>query len=44
MCKHDFIKVNDVVVCKRCGVTQTHDGKIIFDRKYPSYKSKRRKR
>lgn len=44
MCKHEFVKVNNVVVCKRCGVTRTEDGKIIFDRKLPSYKPKRRRK
>ena len=43
MCKHEFIKINDVVICKKCGITKTPDGKIIFDRKVINYIPKRRK-
>ena len=32
MCKHEFITINDVKACKRCGLTVLPDGKIIFDR------------
>lgn len=44
MCKHQFIKINDVSVCKFCGLTLSFDGKVMFDRKLPNYKKKRRKK
>ena len=43
MCKHVWIKINDICVCKKCGVTRIEDSKIIFDRRLPSYKPKRRR-
>lgn len=43
MCKHEFIKINDIVICKKCGINKTPDGKIIFDRKVINYRPKRRK-
>ncbi len=42
MCNHVWRKVNDVLVCTRCGLTRTPDGKILFDRKLPNYKPKKR--
>lgn len=42
MCSHQWIKFNDVVVCARCGLTRTKDGKILFDRGLPNYKPKKR--
>lgn len=44
MCNHQFIKFNDVIVCGKCGLTTTYDGKVIFDRKIPTYNQKRKKR
>lgn len=44
MCSHQWQKVNDVLVCIRCGLTRTTDGKIIFDRKLPNYKPKKRRK
>lgn len=33
MCSHNFLKVNDVRVCTRCGLTfRNTDGKVMFDR------------
>lgn len=44
MCTHgNTKKINDVRVCLNCGMTITHDNKVIFDRKIVNYKSKRRK-
>lgn len=43
MCAHEWIKLNDVVACTRCGLTRTHDGKVIFDKKLVNYKPKKRK-
>lgn len=43
MCGHVWKKYNDTWVCVRCGITKLPDGKIIFDRKLPNYKSKKRK-
>lgn len=44
MCGHIWKKVNDVYICVRCGLTKTYDGRILFDRKLPNYKSKKKKR
>jgi hypothetical protein len=44
MCNHIWQKVNDVFVCSRCGLTRTTSGKIIFDRKLPNYKKKRKRK
>lgn len=38
MCPHEWLKVNDVFVCLRCGLTRTYDGKIMFDRGLPNYR------
>lgn len=35
MCKHIWTTVNDVRVCRLCGLTMCN-GKIIFDRKLPN--------
>lgn len=43
MCNHNWLKINDVDVCSKCGITKTYDGKILFDRKLPNYKPKKRK-
>jgi len=43
-CPHNFIKINDVSVCKRCGLTFTFDGKVVFDRPIANYGSKTRKK
>jgi len=44
MCNHEWIKINSVTVCMRCGLTRTNDGTIIFDRKIVNYKPKKRKK
>ncbi len=38
MCGHEWVTINDVTVCSKCGITFTYDGKVIFDRKLPKYK------
>lgn len=44
MCSHtNTKKINDVKVCLNCGLTLTFDNKIIFDRKLPNHKSKKKK-
>lgn len=43
MCSHQWRRVNDCFVCMRCGITRTHDGKIIFDRAIVNYKPKKHK-
>lgn len=44
MCKHNWVKVNDICVCSRCGMTRLESGKILlFDRRLPNYKPKKRK-
>ena len=44
MCSHNWLKVNSVSVCTRCGLTRLANGAIIFDRKFPNYKKKKRKK
>ena len=44
MCKHQFIKINDVSVCKFCGLTFSFDGKVMFDRKLPNICNKKKRR
>lgn len=39
-CGHDFNKINDVVVCKRCGLIRTFDKRIIFDRDFINEKNR----
>lgn len=35
MCGHLWIEINDIRVCKRCGMTiSLIDGKVMFDRKF----------
>ena len=34
MCKHEFIKINDVKACTKCGLTVTYDGKMMIDRDF----------
>lgn len=43
MCNHIWERINDVFVCQKCGLTRTYDGKILFDRKLPNMKLKKRK-
>lgn len=43
MCTHEWIRVNDVIACVRCGMTRTSDGKIIFDKRLVNYRPKKRK-
>ena len=44
MCGHTWQKVNDVLVCQKCGLTRTYDGKILFDRKIANYRPKKKKK
>ena len=45
MCNHSNTKkINNVRVCLKCGLTITDDGKVLFDRKLPNYKSKKKRR
>lgn len=44
MCPHSNTKkINDVRVCLKCGMTLTNDGRVLFDRKLPNCKLKKRK-
>lgn len=44
MCNHvNRVKINDVCVCLKCGLTVTTDGKVMFDKKLVNYKSKKRR-
>lgn len=40
MCRHSWIKVNDVSVCKYCGLTFSFDGKVMFDRRFADVSKK----
>lgn len=44
MCGHDFIKINDVSVCRKCGLTRTYDGRIFFDKMLPNRKHPKQKK
>ena len=44
MCRHEWLRINDVRVCKRCGVTLTPDNKVLFDRKLVNPKKKGKKK
>lgn len=45
MCAHsNWQKFGEVWACLRCGLTKLPDGKIIFDRKLPSYINKKKKK
>lgn len=45
MCSHQFIRINDVSVCKICGLTLSFDGKVMFDRALINVgKTKKKKR
>lgn len=37
MCKHEIIKIEDVKVCLKCGMTTFSDGKVIFDKEILKY-------
>lgn len=43
-CSHQFIRINDVSVCKLCGLTLSFDGTVMFDRKLPNYNKKKRRK
>lgn len=44
MCCHEWITINDITVCRKCGLTRMYDGKVFFDRKLPNYKPKKRRK
>ena len=44
MCSHVWLKVNDVQVCRKCGLTAIYDGKIMFDKKINQKRKKQKKR
>lgn len=45
MCNHSaIIKINDVRVCAKCGMTLVDSKKVIFDRKLRPYISKKNRR
>lgn len=44
MCNHKFIKVNDIRVCTKCGVTFTLEGKCVFDRRLIAVLRRKEKR
>lgn len=44
MCSHEWKRVNEVLVCMRCGLTKMPNGKLMFDKKIVNYKSPKRKR
>ena len=32
MCRHDMLKMNDVKICRKCGLTVCPNGQVFFDR------------
>lgn len=42
MCKHDFIKQNDVKVCRRCGLTVLPNGSFFYDKKILARRKKKK--
>lgn len=42
MCGHQWVEVNDVAVCTKCGVTRVRDGRILFDRRLPPVAAKKK--
>lgn len=32
MCRHDIVKINDIKVCRKCGLTICPSGQVFFDR------------
>lgn len=34
MCRHEMIEVNDIKVCKKCGLTVLKDGRLFFDKQF----------
>lgn len=44
MCKHDFVRFNDVSVCVKCGFTVTRDRHVVFDRRLRARLEKEKKK
>lgn len=44
MCKHDFVRLNDVSVCVKCGFTVTRDRHVVFDRRLRALLEKKREK
>jgi hypothetical protein len=42
MCNHTYVKVYELIVCTKCGMTLLSNGKVFFDRKLPNYKRKKK--
>ena len=41
-CKHRFIKINDVKVCEKCGITIDKKGRLmVFDRAFVNGRKKK---
>ena len=32
MCKHEMIKINDIKICRKCGLTILPDGRFFYDK------------
>lgn len=32
MCRHDMVRVNDVKICRKCGLTICPGGQVFFDK------------
>lgn len=43
MCKHEMTKINDVKVCKKCGLTVLKDGRLFFDKQFVKQMQRRKK-
>ena len=44
MCRHEMIKVNDIKVCKKCGLTVLKDGRLFFDKQFVRQRQIQRKK
>ena len=42
MCNHNFIKINDIKVCIKCGLTRLYNGKIFFDKKIKNFRKEQK--
>ena len=32
MCTHDMVMINEVKICRKCGLTICPDGRVFFDK------------
>lgn len=44
MCRHRWLRHEDVSECVKCGLAVTHDGKVLHDRRFPGLWSRKKRR